>query len=238
MQEGREQRRFTLPIASLGVDSRGWRACDPGCRPNGEGHRERLQADASFGPAITVGTRGDPQYAPTHISPQQTLRARGTTRFDGTIFVEAQGGRLTIFSTSGDSSTTSLSPATRSNGGRGLLRDHLRRPGEPPGPQRRNVHEQRSHTGQRPYRDRRGRRAPRRRRGMSAVRASHAFLLLISHRSLAIREGFWRQCSSIHGVLSSAVNCAPIFRCLASCAREQARSQVRRRVLSRAATAA
>jgi hypothetical protein len=52
--------------------------------------------DAVLGPAASITTRGTPQYAPVYAPPEATWLARGTTRFNATIFHEAQGGKLTI----------------------------------------------------------------------------------------------------------------------------------------------
>jgi hypothetical protein len=52
--------------------------------------------DAMLGLATSIYTRGTPQYGPVYVPPEVTWLARGSTRFNSTIFHEAQGGKLTI----------------------------------------------------------------------------------------------------------------------------------------------
>lgn len=60
--------------------------------------------DAAFGAGASITTRGTPQYVPDYVQPEETWVARGTTRFDGTVFDEAHGGKLTIDAESDGSS--------------------------------------------------------------------------------------------------------------------------------------
>jgi hypothetical protein len=59
--------------------------------------------DAALGLATSITTRGTPQYAPAYAPPEVTWLARGTTRFNATIFHEAHGGKFKIVVATGAS---------------------------------------------------------------------------------------------------------------------------------------